>query len=93
MNILNSAVEDEPTTEIALDSQEQQEHQITDLQAKLKASPLAERDEALLNLVRALVQVVSTQKRLGIRFVSLVCTHSQIHEAMRWFEHTQHRTL
>ncbi len=89
MNKKQSIVEDEPTTETGLDVQEQQ---ITDLQAKLKASQLAGRDEGLLNLVQALVQVVSTQKRLGIRFVSLVRTHSQIQEAVRWFEEAQRRS-
>jgi hypothetical protein len=93
MNVHQSIVEDEPTTETALDSQEQQEHQIADLDAKLKASQLAERDEGLFSLVQALVQVVSSPKRLGIRFVSLVRTRYQIHEAMRWFEEAQRRGL
>ncbi len=90
MNTHQSIVEDEPTTETGLD---RQEHQITDLQAKLKASQLAERDEGLLNLVQALVQVVGTQKRLGVRFVPLVRTDHQIQEAVRWFKKGQHRGL
>jgi hypothetical protein len=92
MNTHQRIRKDKSTSDTGLDEQEQQEQQITDLQAKLKASQLAKRDEGLLYLVQALVQVVGTPKRLGIRFVSLVRTHYQIQEAMRWFEQAQRRS-